>query len=144
MLLYFSGILAYYMNSQSWIESLFFKHLKKRGPEAFSSEEGFLVSGETTESYPFFTLFVRELIVLQKVILLFPKEYTEMIFLSLGICFLMVLFLVSASSHSSENDFCSFLDDSSPPSYFEDALFSRNYQKAHDFMDHASDLALSH
>lgn len=86
------------------------------------------MSAETTESYPFFRLFVAELC-LTEVILLSPKEYTGMIFLSLGICSHMVLFLVSANSHSSENDFCSFLADSSPPSSFEDAVFAKMTRK---------------
>lgn len=85
------------------------------------------MSAETTKSHPFFRLFVAELIA--EVILLFPKVYTGMIFLSLGICSLMALFLVSASSHSSENDFCSFLADSSPASSFEDALLAKMTRK---------------
>lgn len=39
---------------------------KSRGAEAFSSEEEFLVSAETTESYPFPRPFVGELIILQR------------------------------------------------------------------------------
>lgn len=50
-----------------------------------------------------------------------------MILLSLGICSLL-LFLVSASSHSSEDDFCRFLADFSP-SCFEDALLAKMTRK---------------